>query len=80
MVRDFTQNTATTPFNNVCTFLRHQKATIDSIDYVFAMCNVQRWENTDYKDAPILIKMRHDSGRVIFMKHLPNDPFNNNML
>lgn len=71
----------------VCTYIRHFKhSTLSIVDYVFALCNVPRFELVDtgtaannYKESPSILKLRHDSGELIFFKHLPIDATGNNM-
>ncbi len=73
----------TNTLSNICTFIKYQQTTIDSVDYVFAMCNVLRFDladaSTNYKESPMILKMKHDTGQVIFMRHLPVDSANNVM-
>lgn len=60
---------------------------MSSVDYVFALCNVPRFDLVDstanspnnYKESPSVLKMRHDTGELIFFKHLPIDSYSNVM-
>ena len=43
------------------------------------MCNVLRFDRPTYTEAPMLIKLKYDTGETIFMKYLPIDPNSNTM-
>ena len=72
-----------TPANNYCNYMRHYLVSGDTNDYLFVMCNVIRFDLSDsltnYKEAPMLMKLYHNTGKVIFMRYLPVDSFSNVM-
>lgn len=63
--------------------MRHYTVGADTNDYLFVTCNVMRVDLSDsltmYKEAPMLMKLYHDTGRVIFMRYLPVDAYSNVM-
>jgi hypothetical protein len=54
--------------NTVCNYMRHylMSADGDTTDYLFVACNAIRFDladaNTMYKEAPMLMKLKHDTG------------------
>lgn len=63
--------------------MRHYNNMGDGVDYLFVMCNIYRTDLADalsaYKESPMLMKLKHDTGQVLFMRYLPVDSFFNVM-
>lgn len=70
--------------NTYCTYISHFKhSTLTTTDYTFALCNIPRFDLTtpaaQYSQSPVILKLYHNSGQLIYMRHLPIDPYGNVM-